>query len=105
MDAGDRFTGLELTAEQEAEAQRIADLVVARTRVDALEMGRLLASKSNGQLLGETEFRVRDAVHRIGAVAMDAALEERKKGGTKGPVSSVPTVEPTPDSKGIRRKR
>ncbi len=32
---------------------------MARTRVEALELGRLLALKSNGQLLGETEFRVR----------------------------------------------
>lgn len=105
MEAGERVTGRELTAEQEAEAQRIADLVMARTRVEALQLGRMLASKSHGQLLGETEFQVRDAVHRIGAVAIDAALEERKKGGTKGPASSVPTVAQTPGSKGMRRKR
>lgn len=105
MEARERFTGQELTAEQEAEAQRIADLVMARTRVEALELGRMLASKSHGQLLGETEFQVRDAVHRIGAVAIDAALEERKKGGTKGPALSVPTAEKTPASKATRRKR
>jgi hypothetical protein len=105
MVAKERFTGCELTAEQEAEARRIADLVMARTRVEALELGRMLASKSNGQLLGETEFRVRDAVHRIGAVAIDAALEERKKGGTKGPASSVPAAEKTPGSTATRRKR
>jgi hypothetical protein len=105
MAARNRSTVRELTAEQEAEAQRIADLVMARTRVEALEMGRLLASKSRGQLLGETEFQVRDAVHRIGAVAIDAALEERKKGGTKVPAWSVPTVAPTPGSKAIRKKR
>jgi hypothetical protein len=105
MAARERVTVRELTAEEEAEAQRIADLVMARTRVEALELGRMLASKSNGQLLGETEFRVRDAVHRMGAVAIDAALEERKKKGTKDRASSVPTAEQTPGSKGMRRKR
>jgi hypothetical protein len=44
----------------------------------------LLASKPNRELLGHTEFQIRDACHRIGACAVDAALEERKKGGTKG---------------------
>lgn len=73
----------ELTAEEEAQAQRIADIVMARTRVEALELGRMLATKSNGELFGQTEFQVRDAVHRIGAVALDAALEERKKRGIK----------------------
>jgi hypothetical protein len=95
----------ELTADEEAEAQRIADIVVARTRLEALQLGRLLASKPNRELFGQTEFQVRDAVHRIGAVALETALEERKKGGTKAPVWSVRTAEPTPASKGTPPKR
>jgi hypothetical protein len=32
----------------------------------------------------KTEFEVRDAVHRLGAQALQAALDERKKGATRG---------------------
>ena len=71
MDAKD------LTAVEEAEAQRIADIVIARARVEAIQIGRLLATRRNSELFGETEFQIRDAVHRIGAVAMESALEER----------------------------
>jgi hypothetical protein len=46
----------------------------------------LLASKPDRQLLGQTEFEVRDHVHKIAAKAFEAALDERKKGGgTKAP--------------------
>lgn len=73
---------VELTAEQEAEAERIEDIVLAQMRVEARRMARLLASKSNRELLGRTEFQLREACHRLGAAAIDAALEQRKKGGT-----------------------
>ena len=53
--------------------------------MEILQIARLLASKSNRELFGATEFRVRDVVHRIGARALEAALEERKKGGIAGP--------------------
>ena len=74
-----------LTAEQEAEAARIEDLLKAQAAVEVKRIARLLASKENRRLLGETEFQIRDAVHRLGARAIDAALSERKKGGTAGP--------------------
>jgi hypothetical protein len=94
-----------LTEEEEAEAQRIADIVMGRMRAEALELGRMLASKMNGELFGQTEFAVRDVVHRVGAVDLDAALEERKKRGSKGRASSARTAEGTPASKGTSRKR
>ena len=40
-------------------------------------MARLMASQGNRQLLGETEFLLRDAVHRWGAEGIDIALYER----------------------------
>jgi hypothetical protein len=76
---------VDLTPEQEAEAQRIEDILKAGFAVEVRVISRLLASKSNRELLGETEFQVRDAVHRVGARGIDAALEERKKGGTEDP--------------------
>lgn len=73
---------VKLTAEQQAEAERIEDIIVAKARVEARQMAQLLASKKNHELLGRTEFQLRDACHRIGTAAVDAALEERKKRGT-----------------------
>lgn len=74
----------ELTAEQEEEAKRIEDVLMSGARAEVRWMARLLASRRNAELLGETEFRMRDAGHRIAARGLDAALAERKKGGTRG---------------------
>jgi predicted GNAT family N-acyltransferase len=75
----------QLSAEQEAEAQRIFQILKSTTNDDLLALARLLASKKDRDLLGQTEFEVRDRVHQIGAKAMETALHERKKGGTKAP--------------------
>lgn len=69
-----------LTPEQQAEAERIEDILKAKAAVEIRFITRLLASKSDRELLGATEFRIRDAVHRLGASGIDAALSERKKG-------------------------
>jgi hypothetical protein len=77
-------SGLQLTPEQEAEAQRLADTVALKTKQELLQITRLLVSKKDHELLGETEFQVRDLVHQIGARAIETAVNERKKGATKG---------------------
>lgn len=73
---------LQLSPEQEAEAQRLADLIAQKTREEVLHMARLLVSKADHELLGATEFDIRDRVHKIGAHALETALNGRKKGGT-----------------------
>lgn len=73
---------LQLTEEQEGEAQRIARVVLEASKSDVMAMARLLASKPDRQLLGPTEFEIRDLCHKIGAKAIETALLERKKGGT-----------------------
>ena len=75
---------LQLTAEQEAEAQRLADSIALRTKEELLQITRLLVSKKDHELFGQAEFEVRDLVHKIGARAIETAVNERKKGGTKG---------------------
>jgi hypothetical protein len=50
---------------------------------DLRQMAKLLASRPYQQLLGRTEFEVRDLVHDLGARALQTALDERKKGATK----------------------
>jgi hypothetical protein len=74
-----------LSAEQEAEAQRIFQVLKRTTDDELLALTRLLASKSDRELLGPTEFEVRDRVHHIGAKAIETALQGRKKGGTRAP--------------------
>jgi hypothetical protein len=73
-----------LSPEQEAEAERIFAVLQAGTQQDLRALARLLASKPDRELLGKTEFEVRDRVHQIGAKAIETALSERKKGGTSG---------------------
>lgn len=75
---------IKLSAEQEAEVERMMDVVSGAASVELRQLARLLASKPNRELLGATEFLVRDGVHRIGLRLLEAALEERKKGGTTG---------------------
>jgi len=72
-----------LTPEQEAEAERVFDQAMAQARVDLKQAARLMVSKRNNEFFGETEFVLRDAVNRIAARTVDAALQERKKRGTK----------------------
>lgn len=77
------FPEIELTAEQEADAAKIEAVLNARGQEVNRHMARLLASKSNRELFGETEFQIRDAVHRLGATGLETALAERKKRGIK----------------------
>jgi hypothetical protein len=74
-----------LTREQVDLAERIYQTLRQATDSDLRGLAELLASRPDRQLLGQTEFEVRDRVHKIGAKAFETALEERKKGGTKGP--------------------
>jgi hypothetical protein len=75
-----------LTPEQQDEAQRIERILMESVRDDIRSIAELMASKPDRQLLGQTEFEVRDLVHKVGAKAIETALEERKKGGTRGPL-------------------
>ena len=52
-------------------------------RQEVRDIAELLASKQDHQLLGRTGFEVRDWVHKIGAKALENALNERKKAATK----------------------
>jgi hypothetical protein len=74
----------ELSPEQEQEAQRLAEIIIEKTKAEALAMARLLVSKKDHELLGATEFEVRQRVHKIGARALEAAVNQRKKRGTRG---------------------
>jgi len=76
---------LSLSPEQAELSDRIFQTLRQAAETDLRSLADLLASKEDRQLLGKTEFEVRDLVHRIGAKALETALDERKKGGTEGP--------------------
>jgi hypothetical protein len=70
-----------LTPEQETEAQRLAALILPKAQQEVLQMARLLVAKPDSQLLGATEFDIRDRAHQLAAPALQTALNERQKGG------------------------
>ena len=86
----------DLTPEQQLEAEHLAEILVQIAQRQAHRFGELIASRPDHQLLGKTEFDLRDLVHMIGAEFLAAALNERKKGGTEARASSAPTVDQTP---------
>ena len=75
-----RTTRPELTAEQQAEADRIHAALLQAAADDLRELAELLATKDDSNTFGATEFAVRDIVLRVGAKAVETALAERKKG-------------------------
>ena len=72
---------IELDEEQEAEAQRIYERLQGAFDEELKSMARLMASKANHQLFGQTEFELRDRVHGLGAKALEVAADERQKKG------------------------
>jgi hypothetical protein len=78
------MTDLNLTPEQEADAQRLAEIFYQKSKDDLLQMARLMVSKKDQELLGATEFEIRERVHKLGAFAIETAVNQRKKGGTPG---------------------
>lgn len=94
-----------LTAEQLAEAQRSFEVMKKAAEEDLWRIACLMACKADDQLLGRTEFEVREHIHRIGAKAIETAVNGRKKGGTKVAAPSAGDVGVTRDSSsgGTRR--
>lgn len=73
-----------LKGEQEQEAQRIYERLEAVFNQERMRMARVLASKDDSQLFGETEYQLRDIVHQLGAKALETTADERvKKGGLR----------------------
>ena len=94
-----------LTPGHQAEARRIYDVLRQVTDADLRQLAELLAGKADDELFGATEFQVRDAVHRIGARAIETALDGRKEGATTAPAGPAPVAARRPSSRGGRAKR
>lgn len=74
----------QLTPEQAEQAEQILQTLKQAAESELRDLAALLASKPDHQLLGQTEYEVRDRVHKIGAKAIETAVNLRKKGGTSG---------------------
>jgi len=75
----------ELTPEQEAQAQELADQITQAIATDVLRMARLLVSKDTRHTFGQTEFQLRDLLHRAGVKVLQTSLAQ-KKTATEAPV-------------------
>lgn len=80
-----------LTAELEAQAQELAARIRARADDDILALARLLVSKSDAEVFGDTEFEARTIVHRLGAAALEERLKKRL--ATKDRASTAPCAD------------
>ena len=74
-------SSVELDEAQEAEAERIYERLQGAFDEELKSMARLMASKADHQLFGQTEFELRDRVHELGAKALEVAADERQKKG------------------------
>jgi hypothetical protein len=86
-----------LTPELEAKAQELLTRLRPQTDEELLALCRLLVSKQEDEIFGDTEFEVRDRVHRLGAQAIETHLAE-KKTATKVRGSSARTARKAPNS-------
>lgn len=66
-------------------AAQLYESLKSATEHDLMAIAELLATRPDDRLFGQTEFDLRDLVHRLGAQALQAAALQRKKGGTKAP--------------------
>ena len=70
-----------MSVEQFEEAQRIYEVTQQAAQDELWRMACLMASKEDGEMLGQTEFQLRDLVHRLGAVTVQNAVNQRRKKG------------------------
>ena len=80
---------MDRTPEELAEVQRVHDVLSKAMDREIWQIAELMVSKRDDQLLGKTEFALRDKVLRMGAQALEATINDRKKGGIKAAVPSA----------------
>jgi hypothetical protein len=96
----DARTGEVMTPKALAEVQRVYGLLREATDKEYWRLAELMVSKKDSELFGRTEFQIRDHLLRMGAQALEATVNDRKKGGTKAAASPVPTAATMPRSRG-----
>jgi hypothetical protein len=87
-----------MTPEELTEVQRIHDVVLKALDKDIWQLAQFMATRRDDQLFGETEFTLRDKALQMGAQALKATVNDRKKRGIKVAASSAPIAVKTPAS-------
>ena len=90
MEGRNRVAGIR--PEESEEVQRVHDVMLKAMDQEIWRMAELMVTRRDDQLFGETEFVLREKALRMGAQALEATVNDRKKRGTRAAASSVPTV-------------
>ncbi len=98
------MSDLTLSPEQEQQAQALAQRLRQAVDDDLLQLARLLVSKPENEIFGQTEFQLRDIVHHLGATALQVHLAE-KKTATAAAASPAPTAARPRSSRTTGRRR
>jgi len=78
-----------LSPEQFAEAQRVFEVTEQAVADEMWRMSCLMAGQKHGEMFGQAEFQLRDHVLRIGAITLEAAVNERRKKGVTTAAASL----------------
>ena len=81
-----------MTPEKSEEVQRVHDVMLKAMEQEIWRMAEFMVTRRDDQLFGETEFALREKVLRMGAQALEATVDDRKKRGTRAAASSAPTA-------------
>jgi hypothetical protein len=73
-----KSTRASLSLEKETEAQVLAERIRELADDEILQMARLLVSKPDREIFGDTEFELRDIVLKVGAKAIEEHLRQKK---------------------------
>ena len=85
----------QLTPQQEALAQELADAIRQGTDDLITQIARTLAATTDATLFGDTELRLRDLAHLIAARAYQLHLRD-KKTATTAPACPAPAAASPP---------
>ena len=72
-----------MTPKELAEVQRVHDVMLKAMDQEIWQMARCVVTKRDDQLFGQTEFTLREKVLRMGAQALEASVNDRKKRAAK----------------------
>ena len=67
-----------LSVEKETEAQALAQRIRELADEELVQIARLLVSKPDREIFGDTEFQLRDMLLKVGAKALEEHLRQKK---------------------------
>ena len=77
----DRVRPEGMSSEEFEQAQRLFEVTESAMEDERWRMCCLMAAKQDDELLGRTEFELRDRVLKMGAITLEAAVNDRRKKG------------------------